>query len=132
MSAGKSLRTARSVAVGLGAARHGVGHFIVERVSAMLLVPLVLWGGWSVFRLAGAGFEGAQSWIASPFNAVVLGLGLICALVHVKNAMAVVVEDYIHRFVTKSALLILNVSICVLAGALGVFAILKAALIGAL
>ena len=131
MSGGKTLRTARSVAVGLGAARHGVGHFIVERVSALLLVPLVLWGVWSLIQVAGSGFEGASAWIASPVNAVVLALLLITALVHAKSAMQVVIEDYIHRFVTKAALLVLNVSICVLAGALGVFAILKAALIGA-
>lgn len=132
MSGANSLRTARSVAVGTGAARHGVGHFIVERVSALLLVPLVLWGVWSLIQVAGDGFEAAAAWISSPLNAVLLGLLLITALVHVKHAMQVVIEDYIHRFVTKAALLVLNVSVCVLAGALGVFAILKAALIGAL
>lgn len=131
MSTGTSLRTPRSRALGLGAAHHGVGHFIVERVTGMMLVPLGLWGVWAAIQLAGQGYEAAAYWIAQPVNAVLLALLLVCTLVHVKHAMQVVIEDYIHRFITKAALLLLNFSVCVLAGALGVFAILKAAFTGA-
>ncbi|MBS0333297.1 MAG: succinate dehydrogenase, hydrophobic membrane anchor protein, partial [Proteobacteria bacterium] len=38
------------------------------------------------------------------------------------------VEDYIHKTLTKSALLILNLFVCGLAGALAIFSILKVAL----
>ena len=131
MSGDNSFRTARSRAEGLGAAGHGVGHFIVERVSGLMLVPLGLWGVWSALRLAGAGYGAAIDWIGAPINAVLLGLLLVSGLVHLKNAMQVVIEDYIHGFAGKTALLLLNFSICALAGALGVFAILKAALTGA-
>lgn len=131
MNTGPTLRTPRSQALGLGSAHHGVGHFIVERVTAMLLVPLGLWGAWVAVQLAGQGYDAAAYWIAKPVNAVLLALLLVCALVHVKYAMQVVIEDYIGRFITKAALLLLNYSVCVLAGALGVFAILKAALSGA-
>lgn len=131
MDTGTSLRTPRSRALGLGAAHHGVGHFIVERVTGMLLVPLGLWGVWAAVQLAGQSFEVANWWLSQPVNAVLLALLLICALVHVKHAMQVVIEDYIQRFATKAALLLLNFSVCVLAGALGVFAILKAAFTGA-
>jgi len=131
MTTGPTLRTPRSRALGLGSAHHGVGHFIVERVTAMMLVPLGLWGAWVAVQLAGGGYDVAAYWIAKPVNAVLLALLLVCALVHVKHAMQVVIEDYIGRFITKAALLLLNFSVCVLAGALGVFAILKAALSGA-
>lgn len=131
MTTGPTLRTPRSRALGLGAAHHGVGHFIVEHVTAVMLVPLGLWGAWVAVQLAGQGYEAAAYWISKPVNAVLLAVLLVCALVHVKNAMQVVIEDYIGRFVTKAALLLLNYSICVLAGALGVFAILKAAFSGA-
>lgn len=126
-----SIRTPRSRAVGLGSAHHGVGHFIVERISGLLLIPLALYGVFAAVRLAGAGYEGAAAFVGQPLNAVLLSLLLICGLIHVKHTMQVVIEDYIERFITKAALLVLNVSICVLAGALGVFAILKAAFTGA-
>ena len=131
MTTGPTLRTPRSRALGLGSAHHGVGHFIVEHVTAVMLVPLGLWGAWVAIQLAGQGYDAAAYWISKPVNAVLLAVLLVCTLVHVKNAMQVVIEDYIGRFITKAVLLLLNYSICVLAGALGVFAILKAALSGA-
>ena len=131
MTTGPTLRTPRSRALGLGSAHHGVGHFIVEHVSAVMLVPLGLWGAWVAIQLAGQGYDAAAYWISKPVNAVLLAVLLVCALVHVKNAMQVVIEDYIGRFFSKAVLLLLNYSICVLAGALGVFAILKAAFSGA-
>ena len=125
------LRTPRSRALGLGAAHHGVSHFIVERISGLIFTVLALWGVWSAVSLAGAGPDAAAYWISQPVNAVLLSLLLVMGLVHVKHAMQVVIEDYIHAFLTKAALLLLNFSVCVLAGALGVFAILKAAFTGA-
>ena len=131
MTTGPTLRTPRSRALGLGSAHHGVGHFIVEHVTAVMLVPLGLWGAWVAIQLAGQGDDAAAYWISKPVNAVLLAVLLVCALVHVKNAKQVVIEDYIGRFFSKAVLLLLNYSICVLAGALGVFAILKAAFSGA-
>jgi succinate dehydrogenase / fumarate reductase membrane anchor subunit len=46
--------------------------------------------------------------------------------------MRVVVEDYIHKTTTKAGLLLLNLFVCVLFGALAVFSVLKVALSGAL
>jgi succinate dehydrogenase / fumarate reductase, membrane anchor subunit len=40
----------------------------------------------------------------------------------------VIVEDYIHKALTKSALLLVNLFICGFAGALAIFSILKVAL----
>ncbi|MBU1374532.1 MAG: succinate dehydrogenase, hydrophobic membrane anchor protein [Alphaproteobacteria bacterium] len=128
--ANQQFRTPRSIATGLGSAHHGVHHFLVERVSALALVPLVLWGAFAAVGLVGAGHEGVVDWIAHPINGVLTGALLICGLIHAKNAMQVVIEDYIYGFVAKAALLLLNLTVCSLAGALGVFAILKAALTG--
>jgi len=123
-------RTPRAIAVGTGSAHHGVHHFLVERVSALALVPLVIWGGFAAVGLVGADYGAAMEWISHPINGVLTGALLICGLIHAKNAMQVVIEDYIERFITKAALLLLNLTVCTLAGALGVFAILKAALTG--
>lgn len=124
-------RTPLSRARGTGASRHGVSHFITERVSGLALVPLSLWAVYAGLHLAAGDFEGAAVWLSSPINAVLLALLLISALVHLQSAVQVVIEDYIHTFTAKSTLLILNVFVCVLSGALGVFSILKVALTGA-
>ena len=125
-------RTPLGRARGLGAARHGVGHFITERVSALALVPLTLWGVFAALRLGGTDAHGAAAWVAQPLNAVLLSLLIVAAFTHLRLAIQTVIEDYIQGFVAKTTLVVLNVFVCVLGGAAGVFAILKVALTGAL
>ena len=124
----QQFRTPLSRARGLGASRHGVGHFITERVSGLALVPLTLWGAYAALKLIGADQHTVATWIGQPVNAVLASLLLIAALIHLQHAMQVVIEDYVHRFTTKTALVIGNLFVCALAGAVGVFSILKVAL----
>lgn len=123
-------RTPLGRARGLGAAGHGAGHWISERVSSLALVPLVLWIAYAALQLAGAGYEGALGWVRQPLNAVLLVLLLSIGFAHMHAGMRVVVEDYIEKSLTKAALLVLNLFVCVLGGALAVFSVLKVALGG--
>ena len=124
-------RTPLSRARGLGAAGHGVGHWISERVSSIALVPLVLWVVFAALELGAADYAGAVAWIQRPLNAVLMALLLAVSFHHMHAGLRVVVEDYIHKPASKAALLLLNLFVCVLGGALAVFAILKVALGGA-
>ena len=126
-----SYRTALGRARGRGSAKHGVGHFIAQRVSAMALAPLGLWALYSGLSLSRTGFDGAQAWLHAPVNAVLSILLAITATVHMRIDMMEVIEDYIHKASTKALLLILNYFVCVLACVAAVFCILKIALIGA-
>jgi succinate dehydrogenase / fumarate reductase membrane anchor subunit len=121
-----------SRARGLGASRHGVGHFITERVSGLALIPLSLWAVFAGLRLASLGFDGAAEWVSIPHNTVLLSLLIVVALIHLKGAVQVVIEDYIPDFTLKTVLVVANLFVCVLGGALGVVAILKVAFTGAL
>jgi succinate dehydrogenase / fumarate reductase membrane anchor subunit len=131
-SSANRFRTPMSRARGLGASHHGVGHFVTERVSGIALIPLALWAIFAGLRLASLGFEGAAEWVAIPLNAVLLSLLIVVALVHLKGMVQVVIEDYIPDFTTKTVLVLANLFVCVLGGALGVVAILKVAFTGAL
>ena len=126
-----SYRTALGRARGLGAAKHGVGHWISQRVTAVALVPLGLWALYSGLTLSRLGFDGAQAWMHSPLNAVLAILLVVAAFVHMRIGMQEVIEDYIHKTSTKTVLLLLNLFVPILAGVLAVFCILKIALIGA-
>lgn len=123
-------RTPFSRAQGLGAAGHGVGHWITERVTSVALIPLVLWGVFAVLRLARSDYDMAVAWLASPINAVLLALLTVISFMHMNSGMRVVIEDYIHRKITKAGLLLLNLFVCALFGALALFSILKVALSG--
>ena len=126
-----SYRTPLSRARGLGAAHHGVGNWISERVAAIALIPLTLWAVFGVLRLAAGDYETAVAWISDPVNATLMVLTIAISFWHMHAGLRVVVEDYIHVTLNKSALLLLNLFVCGLVGALAVFSILKVALGGA-
>ena len=125
-----SYRTSLGRARGLGSAKHGVGHWISDRVSSVALVPLSLWGVVSGLTLSRVGYAETTTWLHSPVNAVLAVLLLAVAFQHMHAGLRVVVEDYIHKTNTKAALLLLNLFVCVLGGAAAVFSILKVALVG--
>ena len=128
-----SYRTPLGRARGLGAAKHGVGEWISERVTAVALVPLVLWGVFAVLRLSSTDYAGAVAWLtASPLNPTLMVLLVVVSFLHMHGGMRVVIEDYIEKTLSRTGLLLLNLFVCALAGTLAVFSILKVALGGAL
>ncbi len=123
-----SYRTPLGQARGLGSAKHGASHWVAEKVSAIALVPLVIWMVYAVLQLAAGDYGFAVHWIQSPLNATLVVLTLAISFWHMHAGLRVVVEDYIHKTLTKSALLLLNLFVCGLSGALAIFSILKVAL----
>jgi succinate dehydrogenase / fumarate reductase membrane anchor subunit len=123
-------RTPLSRARGLGSAKHGAGHWVSERVSSIALVPLTVWAVYGVIRLAGGDYGAAVQWVSDPLNATLLVLTLAISFWHMQSGLRVVVEDYIHKALSKSVLLILNLFVCGLAAALAIFSILKVAFAG--
>jgi succinate dehydrogenase / fumarate reductase membrane anchor subunit len=130
VSTAKQHRTPLARARGLGAAHHGVGHFIIERATSVALVPLCLWAVWAGLKLAPVGYEGALGFLASPVNAVLAILLVLIAAQHTSVGMRVVIEDYIDKTPMRIALLLLNTGVAGLFAALAVFSILKVALPG--
>ncbi|HTI68095.1 MAG TPA: succinate dehydrogenase, hydrophobic membrane anchor protein [Caulobacteraceae bacterium] len=123
-------RTPLSRARGLGSAKEGVHRFIAERATAIALVPLSLWAVYAVLRVAPVGYEGAVNLLQSPVNAVLAVLLIAVSCAHMEAGMRVIIEDYVQKHGPKIALLLLNAGVCWLGGALGVFSILKVALLG--
>ncbi|MDZ4760004.1 MAG: succinate dehydrogenase, hydrophobic membrane anchor protein [Alphaproteobacteria bacterium] len=122
-----SIRTPLGKVRGLGTAREGAHHFIVQRVSAIALLILVPWFLVSLLVAVRGGYGGAVAWIAQPLNAVLILMSVGAALYHMRIGMQVVVEDYIAKPVGKAALLILNTFIPVLLFAAAAFAVMKIA-----
>ena len=128
-----SYRTPLGRARGLGAAKHGVGAWISERVTAVALVPLTIWAVFAVLRLSATDYFGAVAWLqGSALNPTLMVLLVVVGFLHMHGGLRVVIEDYIEKPLSRSACLLLNLFVCALAGALAVFSILKVALGGAL
>lgn len=96
-----SLRSPLGRARGLGSSRSGLDTYWMQRLTAVTLVPLVLWFVISLIILTGADYDAAKAWVAKPFNAALLLLTLFAGLWHAALGLQVVVEDYVHAPLTK-------------------------------
>jgi len=113
---------------GRGSAKSGVHHWYLQRASAILLILLTAWLVYALLTLAGAGYEEARMFLASPFNAACLALLLVALLYHAMLGLQVVIEDYVHRPVLEALLLLLSRAGAFFGMALGLIHILKIAL----
>ena len=100
------MRSPLGRAIGLGSAKEGVEHWWAQRVTAIALVPLVLWFVIAVIGLAGADVDDRRIGSANPMPAVLLVLLLIATFYHAALGLQVVIEDYVHSEPASSACLI--------------------------
>jgi succinate dehydrogenase / fumarate reductase membrane anchor subunit len=122
-----STRTPRSRVDGLGAAHSGVGHFWRQRVTAAALVPLALWFAWASVAMIGADRDTALAFLRMPINAVLMGLFIVVATIHMVLGVQVVIEDYIHNEGRKIALLLANQFFAAIVVAASLYALVKIA-----
>jgi len=116
-------RTPQSAARGLGAAGHGAGHWRAQRVSAIALVPLVLWFALSIANGVAADHASLTTWLGMPVNRVLMILLLIAGFHHAALGLQVIAEDYIHSR-SRFAVIALLQLLCVCGAATGVIATL--------
>ena len=122
------LRTPMKTALGLGSAKQGLHHFMVQRSTAVALLLLVPWLRWLVLKLVTLDFAAAHALLAQPWNASLLLVLVIAVFWHAQLGLQVVIEDYVHG---KGSNLVLQLAVklfCFLGAAAGVLAVLKIAL----
>ena len=121
------MRTQLSNVRGLGSAKSGTGHFWMQRLTAIALIPLTLWFVAALASMGSVGYAEAVEWVKSPITAVLL-LALIAATFHhMQLGLQVIVEDYVHAEGLKIASLIVMKCGSVLLGLAAAFAVLKVA-----
>ncbi len=110
---------------GLGSAKSGVSSYIGQLTSAVALAFLVPWFVFSVISAAQGGYAGALEWVGKPLNAILLVLTFGAAFYHMRIGMQVIIEDYIARSGTKTALLMANTFVAIVLFAATALSVIK-------
>ena len=104
---------------------HGVSHWKLQRISAIAMIPLVIWFTSSLMLTLIEGYEQSIEWLQSPINATGLILLFGTLYFHAASGLQVVIEDYVHHEGLKIVSLILIKLIAVVLGVLSILCVLK-------
>jgi len=122
------LKNPMARARGLGVAHGALHHWVMQRLTAVLALPLTLWLCFNMVHLAHADHATVVAWLAKPFSAILMILTIITFFYHAALGCQVVIEDYVHSEGTKvAALAALKIVLFGMAVAC-IFAVLKIAL----
>lgn len=113
---------------GLGSAKGGTDHFIVQRITSVALLFLSVYVIGLVISLVGDDYVAVRATVADPLHATLLIAFTIATFWHTKLGFQVVIEDYVHTPVWAVTLHLLNMFVCALAAIAGVLAIVRIAL----
>lgn len=120
-----SLKTRSGRVRGSGAAKKGSGHFWQQRISALALIPLVIWFSWSIFIHAGDDYMDVRSWLSQPVTSIFMLFLILAGCTHMRLGVQVVIEDYVRPEGAKLTLMVLNNLFSTGLGIASVFAILR-------
>lgn len=126
----KDLRTPLAKAKGLGTSGDASNYFWIQRLTALALVPLVIWFCFSIALLPEVSYEVLLNWLQSPFNAVMMMMIIVVSFHHAQMGMQVIFEDYIPTHDIRIAAILSVKFLSYFLMAVGIFSILKIALGG--
>ncbi|MCB1588908.1 MAG: succinate dehydrogenase, hydrophobic membrane anchor protein [Xanthomonadales bacterium] len=101
-----SLQTPLARVRGLGSAKSGTDHWVGQRLTAIVLLPLSLWFLYFATTLVGADYGAIRAAVAQPWSAALLATFVVVVLYHAQLGLQVVIEDYVHVRWAELSLLI--------------------------
>lgn len=119
----------RARARGLGSAKSGVHAWTAERLSAIALVPLMLWLVGSIVVLHVSSYAAFLSWLRRPVSSLLMVLSLIAVFHHTALGLQVIIEDYVHSALKIPAIITVRLA-CLALCVAGLLATLRILLTG--
>jgi len=114
-----------SKAKNYGAAHSGTHHWIMQRATAIALIPLTIWFVFNIVGMVGKSAGAAITFFDSGLNATLMALIIIASFYHAALGLQVVIEDYVHSEFKKLATLFIIKGGLLAIGIMSVLAIVK-------
>ncbi|MBV7266896.1 succinate dehydrogenase, hydrophobic membrane anchor protein [Erythrobacter ani] len=108
---------------GLGPSHDGAHHWLVHRFTAISNLVLMSWLIISFILMEDYSHTSVSSWLAQPISATAMILLVVSLFWHARLGLQVLIEDYVHNYGTKFALLsALNIAV-IAGGTFSVFSV---------
>ncbi len=122
-----TFRTPLARARGLGSAKSGTHHWWMQRLTAVVLVPLSLWFVASLLTVVTADHATVVAWLRSPVVAILACAFIVAVFYHGQLGIRVVLEDYVHSEAWKLAAIVVTMFLSLLLAIASLFAVLSIA-----
>lgn len=104
--------------------KSAVNHYITQRLTAIVLIPIAVWFIVVVFKISKAdSLAELGEQLLSPFNMITAILFVIAALYHGLLGIKEIVTDYIHCSTLKKVLVSSLVLITIISAIAGIFSL---------
>ena len=80
---------------GLGSAKTGTSHWWMQRVTAVVLIPLSFWLIIFLDLSLKAPIQEIVAWLAMPLNTIAIVAWVVAVFYHSALGLQVVIEDYV-------------------------------------
>lgn len=74
----------------------GVFHWLMQRITAVALIPLPWWTAVYIKHLLHSPHEQFTAWLAAPWNVFFLAVFTLAAAYHAVLGIQVILDDYVH------------------------------------
>ncbi|MBT8420850.1 MAG: succinate dehydrogenase, hydrophobic membrane anchor protein [Gammaproteobacteria bacterium] len=125
-----SLRTPLAQVRGHGSARQGAHHWWMQRITAVMLIPLFIGFVGTMVALATGGYAETAAFIRSPIAAGALLVLVVTIFYHAALGLQVVIEDYTSADKCHACTIVTMRFIMFLLAAISVVAVIKVAVGG--
>jgi succinate dehydrogenase / fumarate reductase membrane anchor subunit len=117
-------RTPLSRVKGLGSAKDGTSHFWHQRLTAIALIPLVLWFAFGLASLP-TDYDSLTAYIQQPVIAVALILLIVMLFYHAQLGLQTVLEDYVSSHAKRTLMIISTGFLFLICALVGIVAVIK-------
>ena len=119
--------TDRKRAIGMGSAKSGTEHFWSMKISSVALLILIPLFVFTFGSILGSDYVTVTTYFGRPWPALIAGLTIVVSMMHFKDGVQTLIEDYVQGTAQKVTLLVM---ICASYGiaAIGLFAVARLAL----
>ena len=128
MNKSRSMQTPLAAVRGLGSAKSGLHHWWNQRMTAVAMVPLVIWMVSLCILMTGASYQDALAIASHPANATVLILFVAVGFWHAILGLQVILEDYVAAEGLRLVIIVVIRMFAIALAALSILSILRVAL----